>query len=542
MQKSRRKKCKGCGECISKKVKLRRLDEHDLRSLKSSLKSKVKHGDMICGKCYGDKDDPLLDSILKVMEPNIIPSTPTASSGTTGEEPLEKKIKLDLSRTTSSSTRCIVCSAYREIGSNVTFKCLQPKNWAKIFVKTGIIVNRGALICSDHFNGDALSEESYLKITASSNCFSATSECTKELLNEVRKIALHGSHTLNFDDSTAMRDEDYIRLTGIWKLQFDEVLSHLSTVRSTSVRSSRTALALLLVKLRIGLSLTVISTLFGIGKKSCNKAIHSARAALMTSFVPKHLCLAHINRNEVISNHTTTFANVLFGDSKSDVAIAVADGTYIYIEKSGNYSFQRRFYSVHKGKPFLKPMMLVATDGYILTALGPYLVDGKNSDAKITEQMLNSNVEDITDWFEEDDVMVVDRGFRDAVDILKDFGINAQMPHFLNKPQKQHTSEEANESRLVTKVRWVVESVNGRIKKWKVLSNILPNSQIPYVGDYVRIVCSLCNAFRHPLVTNTDSDKVIARRMMALAKSPNKLQDKVMKSGWDKKTGNMEKD
>ena len=165
-------------------------------------------------------------------------------------------------------------------------------------------------------------------------------------------------------------------------------------------------------------------------------------------------------------------------------------------------------------------MMLVATDGYILTVLGPYLADGKNSDAKITEQMLNSNVQDINDWFEEDDFMVVDRGFRDAVDILKDFGINAQMPHFLNKSQKQHTTEEANESRLVTKVRWVVESANGRIKKWKVLSNKLPNSQIPYVGDYVRIVCSLCNAFRPPLVTSTDSDKVIARRMMALAKSP----------------------
>lgn len=81
----------------------------------------------------------------------------------------------------------------------------------------------------------------------------------------------------------------------------------------------------------------------------------------MTSFVTKHLGSAHINRNEAISNHTTTFANVLLGDSKSDVAIAVADGTYIYIEKGGNYSFQKRSYSVHKGKPLLKPMMPVAT-------------------------------------------------------------------------------------------------------------------------------------------------------------------------------------
>ena len=42
-------------------------------------------------------------------------------------------------------------------------------------------------------------------------------------------------------------------------------------------------------------------------------------------------------------------------------------------------------------------------------------------------------------------------------------------------------------------------------------------------------------------VTSTDSDKVIVRRMMALAKSPNKLQNKVMKSSLDKKTDNMEK-
>ena len=65
------------------------------------------------------------------------------------------------------------------------------------------------------------------------------------------------------------------------------------------------------------------------------------------------------------------------------------------------------------------------------------------------------------------------------------------MPHFLNKSQKQHTTEEANETRLVTKVRWVVESANGRIKKWKVISNTMPNRQIPYVGDYLRMY-ALC--------------------------------------------------
>ena len=175
----------------------------------------------------------------------------------------------------------------------------------------------------------------------------------------------------------------------------------------------------------------------------------------MTTFGPKYLGLPHINRDDVINNQTTTFAKVLFGDSRSDIAIAVADGTCIYIENSGNYSFQRS-YSFHKGQPLLKPMMLATTNGYIFTVMGSYLADGKNLDAKNTEHLLNCNSENITEWFKENDVLVLDKSFRDAADILKEFGIGSYTPHFLNKSQKQHTAEEANESRKVTKVIWVV--------------------------------------------------------------------------------------
>ena len=47
--------------------------------------------------------------------------------------------------------------------------------------------------------------------------------------------------------------------------------------------------------------------------------------------------------------------------------------------------------------------------------------------------MLKSNSENMTIWFEDDDVLGVDHDFRDATDILKDFGINSQMHPFLNK-------------------------------------------------------------------------------------------------------------
>ena len=163
------------------------------------------------------------------------------------------------------------------------------------------------------------------------------------------------------------------------------------------------------------------------------------------------------------------------------------------------------------------------------------MADGKNSDAKITEHMLKSNSEDIRNWFREGDVLIVDRRFRDVTELLNECSIKTAMSHFLKISEKQHSTEEANGSKLVTKVRWVVESANGRIKQWRALRNVLPNTQIPFAGDYVRIVCSLCNALRPPLVTSLESDTVMAKRMMTLAKSDIKLHQKVIENKWDKR-------
>ena len=41
--------------------------------------------------------------------------------------------------------------------------------------------------------------------------------------------------------------------------------------------------------------------------------------------------------------------------------------------------------------------MLVVTDGYIISVLGPYLADGKNNDANITKNHLETNAENINE-------------------------------------------------------------------------------------------------------------------------------------------------
>jgi len=44
---------------------------------------------------------------------------------------------------------------------------------------------------------------------------------------------------------------------------------------------------------------------------------------------------------------------------------------------------------------------------------------------------LSNNVESMKRWLNEDDVIIVDRGFRDSLECLHELGIKTEMPSFL---------------------------------------------------------------------------------------------------------------
>ncbi|XP_060575344.1 uncharacterized protein LOC132732838 [Ruditapes philippinarum] len=96
---------------------------------------------------------------------------------------------------------------------------------------------------------------------------------------------------------------------------------------------------------------------------------------------------------------------------------------------------------------------------------------------------------------------------------MKELGIQAEMPAFMKRTEKQMTTDDANASRFVTKVRWVVEAANARIKRWKYLSHVLPTNQVPYIGDYVSIICALCNKYLPPINQTQELDSTLASQM-----------------------------
>lgn len=265
----------------------------------------------------------------------------------------------------------------------------------------------------------------------------------------MRNACLNQNTSLNFD---ALDERDYPSLTGLTKPQFDDFCSHLlQHIKTTPKRSPRTTVGLFLVKLYSGMSNKLLSTIFGLSKSSVRRAIETVRLISMRTFVPLYLGIETVPRSTLIQNHTRQLAKTLFNADDNQL-ILVLDGTYIYINKSNNFKFQRRSFSMHKGRPLVKPMVVVTTTGHFVTIVGPYLADGKNNDAAILNHMLRANIQNFREFLQEGDILVVDRGFRDSLTLLADLGINAEMPALISKGQKQLSTKEANSSRLVTKV------------------------------------------------------------------------------------------
>ena len=70
----------------------------------------------------------------------------------------------------------------------------------------------------------------------------------------------------------------------------------------------------------------------------------------------------------------------------------------------------------------------------------------------------------------------------------------------------------------------MIPAVNARIKRWKYLDHILPTNQVPYIGDYVNIVCALSDKFFSPLISaSQDGDHALASKMKDLSVKINTL-------------------
>lgn len=265
----------------------------------------------------------------------------------------------------------------------------------KLFLETGIFINDDSRCCKTHIEDGYLSKEALSLLTTTKHEEQLSRSDICKLLSDLRDT-IKSSTYLNFDVPSLLSEEDYSNLTELKKEQFSELVNELQSMKNNFSRSKRTSLAVFLTKLRTGLPNTILSTIFNLSLYQIQRIIPSVREALMKNFAPRHLGLQLISHQELCLHHITPITRKLFtSEDNQDQAVLILDGTYIYIQKSHDYEFQRLSYSLHKNRPLVKPMMVVAPDGYSLSVLGPYLSDLHNNDASITKHMISRNAKDI---------------------------------------------------------------------------------------------------------------------------------------------------
>ena len=75
---------------------------------------------------------------------------------------------------------------------------------------------------------------------------------------------------------------------------------------------------------------------------------------------------------------------------------------------------------------------------------------------------------------------------------------------------RQLTLSESNESRIVTKVRWVIESINGHLKnKFKNIGNVCRNASLENTYKDIKIACALLNKYGTRLYSDRNNDEMI---------------------------------
>lgn len=425
--------------------------------------------------------------------------------------------------------KCFICNEVRNDRLTLDAR-------ADFYIKTNIFIPGQVRCCANH-----LTECGYVKLEFMENIISIPSKIIlsgKDIstwFSILREITQHQSGK-KYEDENNFSDAELKSLTSLNREQFSELFDMCGPVEMNGCRRYLTKKYLMafLMKLRQGLSDNFLCSILNFSsRQNMSMAISVVRQSLMARFVNENLGFNSPpvqDRERFLEQHMTEFVNRLYNpDPAVPKAILYPDCTYLKIPKSSQFRVQRQSYSSHKKYTLLKAGLVVAPDGFIVSVHGPYFADVRNNDARILINEFNQDREQVRNWVRDNDIFVLDRGYRDAVEFLEALHLNCEMPSFLARGQRQFSTEEANQSRKVTKTRWIVESGNGHLKSiFKFFRDCIPMQHCLHLDDFLKIACALINRFHEPIhMQNCDDD--LARAMLNIIQNQtiNQLQIRV---------------
>lgn len=403
------------------------------------------------------------------------------------------------------------------------FKCLRPENLVRVPVSRryellaaySLVTKENSQWCVSHLELDSFWPlVKQINDPISSDDQRSLSSLLSDLFQRQNDNIISGIFNNDQPDSDNIDDTSFKQWIGYTKEQFRQITSY-------APNSTPLQIAIFLCKLRHSMSNFLIGSIFGCSASTVANYISIARSDLLTNLAPAML---NSHSRSTLASHSTQIASTLF-DVQPDQTLTVWDATYRLIQKSANFSSQRKFYSLHKKLALHKAMVGVAADGFIAFVFGPF--PANMNDASILGDCLDRYAQEMSS-LQRGDVLLMDRGFRDVLPHLTDddVGFRAFAPAMAIRGSL--TTEEANSTRFVTKVRYIVEQTFGKLKKkFKFFAQPAHNGSLEHDFDLLKVAFSLMNLFHQPVITDIDDGEDIVNLMLARRDTPNLLQDLV---------------
>lgn len=119
--------------------------------------------------------------------------------------------------------------------------------------------------------------------------------------------------------------------------------------------------------------------------------------------------------------------------------------------------------------------------------------------------------------------------------------VHLSMPESVLENEFQLTTIQANRSRFVTMCRWVVEIVNGRIKRdYRLFRHVFNNRSAPHLKEDLRIACALINKY-HVVIDDHPDAALYASIAKARLLLPNHLSDFVNRENMNRRSVNFQR-
>lgn len=401
-----------------------------------------------------------------------------------------------------------------------------------VFFEHKFIIREGSRCCSHHLTDGAFDPEflsNFIQNCSESSTFSASE--IEELL-----LAVCKNHSTTVQSSESAEgffsnlSEHHLKVwTGLNRLEFETLCEFIP-------KKDDILLGIYLMHLYAGLSQEQIAAILNISQPTVSRKISECRRHLNDNFVSVYL---GVFLREQIRAEQSKISRVINCVSEGDdIVITIWDGTYLFLNKSLNFRFQRKTFGGQKKRNYVKPMIVITTNGLIIDVFGPdELYAGNVSDADILKRILNT--EFFKNFFKPGDIFILDRGFERVKEDLEALGFKVSIP-CLKKGNSQLSTLEANQSRLCTKQRWAIEVVNSSIKRFKHLSSVVPSQEYPHLYTDIRIAAAIHNKFFKRLYSD-DDDPSVATRMLQNLNRENLLQKVVEKESLVRKYKNFQK-